>query len=107
MDNTELVALREQILAKSREYFSESICNQWLAPLTVRALDDETLTLGALTDFTRDWVDEKYRHMLEDVAAAVRKSAEDGAALISPDCAVAPNTPLKQLIAMVEATEQL
>ena len=40
----------------------------------------------------------------EDVAAAVRKSAEDGAALISPDCAVAPNTPLKQLIAMVEAT---
>jgi len=71
MDNTELVALREQILAKSREYFSESICNQWLAPLTVRALDDETLTLGALTDFTRDWVDEKYRHMLEDVAAAV------------------------------------
>ena len=43
----------------------------------------------------------------EDVAAAVRKSAEDGAALISPDCAVAPNTPLKQLIAMVEATEKL
>ena len=32
---------------------------------------------------------------------------EDGAALISPDCAVAPNTPLKQLIAMVEATEKI
>ena len=71
MDNTELAALREQILAKAKEYFSESICNQWLSPLTVRALDEHTLTLGALTEFTRDWVDEKYRHMLEDVAAAV------------------------------------
>ena len=46
MDNTELAALREQILAKAKEYFSESICNQWLSPLTVRALDEHTLTLG-------------------------------------------------------------
>lgn len=43
----------------------------------------------------------------EDVAAAVEKSAADGAALVSPDCSVAPNTPLKQLTAMVEATEKL
>ena len=43
----------------------------------------------------------------DDVAAAVKKSAADGAALISPDCSVAPNTPLKNLIAMVEATESL
>ncbi len=43
----------------------------------------------------------------EDVAAAVQKSAADGAALISPDCAVAPNTPLANLVAMVEATKAL
>ena len=43
----------------------------------------------------------------EDVAAAVEKSAADGAALVSPDCSVAPNTPLKNLMTMVEATEQL
>jgi len=43
----------------------------------------------------------------EDVAAAVQKSAADGAALISPDCSVAPNTPLANLAAMVEATEKL
>lgn len=39
----------------------------------------------------------------EDVAAAVAKSAADGVALISPDCSVAPNTPLANLIAMAEA----
>ena len=44
---------------------------------------------------------------LEDVAAAVKKSVEDGAALVSPDCSVAPNTPLKNLMAMVETTEVL
>lgn len=43
----------------------------------------------------------------EDVASAVKKSVEDGAALVSPDCSVAPNTPLKNLMTMVEATEQL
>ena len=43
----------------------------------------------------------------EDVTAAVQKSAADGAALISPDCSVAPNTPLANLIAMVEAAEKL
>ena len=43
----------------------------------------------------------------EDVAAAVRKSAADGAALISPDCSVAPNTSLENLIAMVEASKTL
>ena len=43
----------------------------------------------------------------EDVAAAVRKSVEDGAALVSPDCSVAPNTKLANLIAMVDATETL
>lgn len=39
----------------------------------------------------------------EDVAEAVAKSAAAGAALISPDCSVAPNTPLANLIAMAEA----
>ena len=43
----------------------------------------------------------------EDVATAVQKSVADGAALVSPDCSVAPNTPLKNLVAMVEATEKL
>ncbi|MBQ9376406.1 MAG: MtaA/CmuA family methyltransferase [Schwartzia sp.] len=43
----------------------------------------------------------------EEVAEAVKKSAAEGAALISPDCAVAPDTPIKNLIAMVEATEKL
>ena len=42
----------------------------------------------------------------EDVAAAAQKSVADGAALVSPDCSVAPNTPLKNLVAMVEATEK-
>lgn len=45
--------------------------------------------------------------MPEDVAAAVKKSVADGVALVSPDCSVAPNTPLKQLVAMVETTENL
>ena len=43
----------------------------------------------------------------EDVAAAVKKSVADGVALVSPDCSVAPNTPLKQLVAMVDTTENL
>ncbi|MDR1732105.1 MAG: MtaA/CmuA family methyltransferase [Synergistaceae bacterium] len=39
----------------------------------------------------------------EDVTSAVESSIEDGAALISPGCAVAPGTPTENLIAMVEA----
>ena len=71
MDKTELKALWEQIFAKAPEYFSMTICKQWLSPLTVLSIDDETLVIGARTDFTRDWVNEKYRSMLEDVVADV------------------------------------
>ncbi|MBR1591192.1 MAG: MtaA/CmuA family methyltransferase [Acidaminococcaceae bacterium] len=43
----------------------------------------------------------------DDVIKAVRKSVEDGADAISPDCAVAPETPLENLIAMTEAVASL
>ena len=71
MDKTELKALWEQIFAKAPEYFSMTICKQWLSPLTVLAMDGDTLVIGARTDFTRDWVSEKYRSMLEDVVKEV------------------------------------
>ena len=71
MDKTELKALWEQIFAKAPEYFSMTICKQWLSPLTVLSMDEETLVIGARTDFTRDWVNEKYRSMLEDVVKDV------------------------------------
>ena len=71
MSDNELVVLTHQFYEKSTEYFSKSICEQWLKPLTVLAVDDKKLTLGARTDFSRDWVNEKYSGMLADVAEAV------------------------------------
>ena len=43
----------------------------------------------------------------EDVINGVKKSAADGVDAISPDCAVAPDTPVENLIAMVEADKNL
>ena len=75
MDKTELKAIWEQILAKATDYFSPTICKQWLSPLTVLSMNEDTLVIGAVTDFTRDWVNEKYRGMLEDVVKDVLGSA--------------------------------
>ena len=43
----------------------------------------------------------------EDVAQGVKKSIADGVDAVSPDCAVAPDTPIKNIIAMVKAVEGL
>ena len=43
----------------------------------------------------------------EDVAAAVRKSSEDGVSVISPDCAVAPATTIANIKAMAEAAKKI
>ena len=75
MDKTELKALWEQILAKATDYFSPTICKQWLSPLTILSIDDTTMVIGARTDFTREWVNDRYRLMLEDVVKDVLGSA--------------------------------
>lgn len=43
----------------------------------------------------------------EDVAQGVKKSIADGVDAVSPDCAVAPDTPIKNIIAMVKTVEGL
>ena len=75
MDKTELKALWEQILDKATDYFSPLICKQWLSPLTILSLDETTMVIGARTDFTREWVNDRYRLMLEDVVKDVLGSA--------------------------------
>ena len=57
MEQTELQAFWEQVLTRIRETLAEPACKKWLVPLKPLDLTSTALTLGAKTDFERDWIE--------------------------------------------------
>ena len=71
MDQIELQAIWEQILAKVQETLSESACKQWLAPLIPLSLDANILKLGTPTDFAKDFINRRYLNIIQDASQEI------------------------------------
>ena len=73
MNQLQLQAKWEEILHKveEQESLSDAACQRWLFPLTPVSLTDDTLTIAAQNDFSRDWIKGRYVPILEDAVSAV------------------------------------
>ena len=99
MEQTELQAFWEQVLTRIRETLAEPACKKWLVPLKPLDLTSTALTLGAKTDFERDWIEGRYLPIIRDAVAAVVGSPRRIILQIVPEQDTAPKdkTPKSEL----------
>ena len=71
MDQTQLQATWEQILSKVQKDLTEAACKQWLSPIIPLAMTDSTLELGTPSDFSKDWIENRYLPFIKDACFAV------------------------------------
>lgn len=70
MEQAELQAVWEQILAKMREQLASSAF-RWLDPIQPIALTDTILTLATQTSVAKEWITSHYLTIMEDAVADV------------------------------------
>lgn len=70
MEQAELQAIWEQILAKMREQLASSAF-RWLDPMQPLALTDTILTLSTQTSVAKEWIVSHYLTIMEDAVADV------------------------------------
>src|SRR5436305_10449781 len=61
--------LWEEISGRRKEALSDGTYSKWFGDVHGLELDDDTLVLGAPSDFTRDWIESNF---LSLIGAAVR-----------------------------------
>ena len=77
MEQTQLQAVWEQIVAQLRETLSEAACKQWLAPITPLELTDTVLRLGTPNNFYKEWIETRYIPFIKDAILAVTQHEMD------------------------------
>ncbi len=66
MQINQLKNLWQEVLAKSKEYLTESAVEKWLEPLKPESLEKNILTLVTNDELRRQWVEDRYLSKLEE-----------------------------------------
>lgn len=86
MDEKEKNALFEKILAVMKENLSENATKQWISPLKIKSVADDTIEFTAPNQLVKEWINDKYLKIMEfavtevtqknlNISIAVEKSA--------------------------------